>query len=106
MYQTVTQSDFIQAFRTMGRSDNFSKAGLCALFDYCEQLAEDLGEDYELDVIALCCDFSEYDLAELRTQYPDEAAEAGDDDEALLDAIEREAAHLIRVNSDTVIIHD
>ena len=59
MKQTVTRSDFIDAFRNAGREDNFSYEGLCALYDWLEEL----GEEYELDVIALCCEFSEYSSA-------------------------------------------
>lgn len=59
MKQTVTKSAFIDAFHDMGRADNFSYEGLCALFDWLEEL----GEEYELDVIALCCEFSEYGSA-------------------------------------------
>ena len=52
------------------RPNNFSKAGLFALFDYLEQLEDDIGEETELDVIALCCEYAEYDsLAEFREDY-------------------------------------
>ena len=59
MKQTITRSAFIDAFHDMGRADNFSYDGLCALFDWLEEQ----GEEYELDVIALCCEFSEYGSA-------------------------------------------
>ena len=59
MKQTVTKSAFIDAFRNAGREDNFSYAGLCALYDWLEEL----GEEIELDVVALCCEFSEYGSA-------------------------------------------
>lgn len=36
---------------------NFTRKGLRALFGYLNDLSE---EDIKLDVIALCCDFSEY----------------------------------------------
>ena len=35
-----------------------------------EQLEDDIGEEIELDVIALCCEYAEYDsLAEFREDY-------------------------------------
>ena len=44
--------------------DNFSYEGKRALFDYLEQISEDMGEDIELDPIALCCEYSEYSDAD------------------------------------------
>ncbi len=65
MKTTVTESDFKQAFRNYDRQDNFTWAGISALFDYLEEYEQDTGEEMELDVIALCCDFTEYaDLEE------------------------------------------
>lgn len=63
MKQTITRSAFIDAFRNAGRKDSFSYEGLCALFDWLEELGEETGQEVELDVIALCCEFSEYDSA-------------------------------------------
>ena len=61
--QSVSVSDFRDAFRLMGRQDSFSYTALGALFDYHDDLSDDLGEPWELDVIAICCDWSEYDSA-------------------------------------------
>lgn len=72
MYTQVTQSDFIDAFRTMNRMDNFSYDGLVALYEWFEQYEEDTGERIELDVIAICCDFSEMRYNELRSEYYNE----------------------------------
>lgn len=70
--QTITSYGFIDAFRSMGRADQFSHAGLEALYDWLEEYSEDTGEPYELDVIALCCDFAEYDsLEEIQQDYDD-----------------------------------
>ena len=63
MKQTVNLYDFRNAFRTI-RPDNFSYAGLEVLFDFLEECENDTGEEYDLDVIALCCDFSEIDAKE------------------------------------------
>lgn len=61
LVETVTEDSFIRAFDRMGRGDNFSINGRRVLFEKYEQLAEDLGEAIELDVIAICCGWSEYD---------------------------------------------
>ena len=63
MKRNVSEHEFCDAFRDMGRGDNFSYAGLKALYDYLLQYEEDAGEEIELDVIALCCDYSEYGTA-------------------------------------------
>ena len=66
--QTVTESDFRDAFQAI-RPDNFSYEGLGALYDYLENLSEDIGDDIELDVIALCCDFTEYSEDAAREEF-------------------------------------
>lgn len=69
MKTTVTLSDFRDAFRSMGRSENFSYEGLELLFDYFEQYEQDSGEEMELDVIAICCDFYEMDPTTINDEY-------------------------------------
>jgi hypothetical protein len=56
--KTIYKSGFIHEFEKV-RPDNFTTAGLEALYEYLDEL----GEDIELDVTALCCEFSEYDSA-------------------------------------------
>jgi hypothetical protein len=69
MKTTVNEYMFRRSFEEL-RPDNFSYAGLGALFDYFEQYEEDCGEEMEFDVIAICCDFSEYaNLAEFQADY-------------------------------------
>tara|TARA_R110000787_G_scaffold80086_1_gene174551 strand:+ start:481 stop:771 length:291 start_codon:yes stop_codon:yes gene_type:complete len=69
MKQTINFNDFYDAFQEV-RPANFSYEGLRALFDWLEDYADDTGEEIELDVIALCCEFSEYEsLEELQESY-------------------------------------
>ncbi len=63
MKQSINFSQFCDAFRDMNRGDNFSYDGLRVLFDYIEDLDDQCDTDTELDVIAFCCEFSEYDSA-------------------------------------------
>jgi hypothetical protein len=65
MIQTINVSDFRDAFRSMGRQDQFSYEALGALFDYMEEIAP----DFDLDVIALCCDYSEDTAAQIAEAY-------------------------------------
>lgn len=69
MKQTVNNSDFHQAFRNYGRQDQFSVAGRDALFEYLERYEQDTGTELELDVIALCCDYSEMTLEDIKREY-------------------------------------
>jgi len=59
MKTTVSRYDFERAVVDADRRDNFSYEGLNALFDYLEDYEEQTGEEIELDVIALCCDYAE-----------------------------------------------
>lgn len=60
---------FVNAFDNMDRRENFSLYGLRALFEYLEDLEDDIGEEMELDVIALCCEFSEEPLEDVLENY-------------------------------------
>jgi len=42
---------------------NWTYGATKALFDYYEQLSDEMGEDIELDPVAIRCDWSEYDNA-------------------------------------------
>jgi len=57
--QTLTKSAFIDAFKQSSRKDQFSYHGLECLFEYLEEYSDSTGEPFELDVIAICCDFTE-----------------------------------------------
>jgi len=73
MFQSITKSDFTSAFHRMNRGEQFSYKGLIALYDYLEQYEEDTGEQIELDVIAICCEYSEYEsLEEFQEDYGDD----------------------------------
>lgn len=70
MKKTISQYEFIGAFDKMDRANNFSYEGRKALFDYLERLEEDTGEEMELDVIAICCEYTEYEnFEELQNDY-------------------------------------
>lgn len=69
---TVNKPEFIDSFIKMRRENNFSYNGLVALYEYLTQYEDDSGEEIELDVIALCCDYSEYkNIEEVKENYSD-----------------------------------
>jgi hypothetical protein len=55
----VDFNEFDRAFIDMNRADNFTYEGRLALFDWLIELEEGSGVETELDVIGLCCDFSQ-----------------------------------------------
>lgn len=78
MFQRINVYQFRDAFRSMGRDDQFSYEGLEVLFDYLEDLEQDTGEPVELDVIGLCCEFVEMDMNEVVDQYDLDVSECYD----------------------------
>ena len=69
--QRITEDQFINEFEAI-RPNNFSREGLCALYEWLEDMSEDIDKPYELDVIALCCEFTEYaSLDAIQDNYED-----------------------------------
>jgi hypothetical protein len=66
MKQTVNNSDFHNAFNRMDRGTQFSYEALNLIYDYLEEIDPNM----ELDVIAICCDFSEMHIADVFNSYP------------------------------------
>lgn len=75
MKQSVGREDFVKAFENMGRGENFSSLGRRKLFDYLTELEDDTGTELELDVIAICCDFSEDSIKNVLREYDLESVE-------------------------------
>jgi hypothetical protein len=52
------------------RKNQFSYEGWKALFEYIEEMEEATGVETECDIIALCCEFTEFDnFADYSSQY-------------------------------------
>ena len=68
MKTAVHFTDFRHAFKSI-RPDNFSHEGLEQLFDYIESYERDNDEDIELDVISLCCEYSEQHWKTIASDY-------------------------------------
>jgi len=101
---TITEYSFRDAFHAYGRGDNFKYESLTALFEYLEQLSEDIDQPIELDVIGLCCEFSEIYLQDTFALY-----DCGDNltnDEALEWLQERTTVIEVDLDEGLVIIQD
>jgi hypothetical protein len=105
MKQTVTLNDFRDAFRIYDRTENFTREGLEALFDHIDALEQDTGEEIELDVIALCCDYSEDTYADVAANYSIDVSECVDDADtkaAVLDYLEGKTMVVAALDSSVV----
>jgi hypothetical protein len=99
MKKIIGFSDFVSEFASFdgrmaknGEPGNFDCYGLRVLFNYLEELAESCGascEDYDLDVIALCCEYAQDDVESIADQYSIDIEGLDEDDqrEAVLDYI-------------------
>ena len=77
MYLTIDHaSQFRDQFRQCGRGDQFSYEALGLLFDYLE----DIDPQYELDVVALCCEYTEATPADIARDYSIEFSSVEDGD--------------------------
>jgi hypothetical protein len=78
LYQTIDNaSQFRDQFHQCGRADQFSYEALGLIFDYLS----DCGSDVELDVIAICCDYSAEHYTAIASNYSIDL-DGLDDDEA------------------------
>ena len=105
MKTSVNLYDFRNAFQRV-RPENFSYAGLEALYEYLIDIEDGTGEEFELDVIALCCDYSEMTIREAMDYYADSPGfdPSGDEDEdcaAFLDML-RDHTAVIMVDDESV----
>jgi len=81
MYINVTETMFKDEFKAL-RPDNFSYEGLSALYDSFIE-AETSGQTMELDVIAICCEFSESHYLDILDDYGVHIPETDDKDEVV-----------------------
>ena len=106
MKTSVNFDSFVQAFADCNRSDNFSLSGLGCLFDYLESYEQDVGVELELDVIALCCEYSEYSsVQEVVENYDIQLDEEEDALEQLLEYLQ-ENTSVVCCEEDCIVIQD
>ena len=79
MKTTISRYDFERAFADADRKENFSYEGLNLLFDYLEDYEEQTGQELELDVVAICCDYNEDTVEAIAENYSIDLSECGGD---------------------------
>jgi hypothetical protein len=69
MYETVNLFGFINAFKKV-RPNNFTLEALELIYEFLTTYEDDTNIEVELDVIAICCDFTEMKQNEVLESYP------------------------------------
>lgn len=64
LIQKFDSSDLYDIALQWGRGEVFGPKGWNAIGKHLEQLSDDLGEDIEIDIIAICCDYNIAESAE------------------------------------------
>ncbi len=112
MKQSINFSQFYDAFQSI-RPDDFTYDGLKALYDWIEEMDDSCGTETELDVIALGCEFTEYDSADMAAceyftfegmSYDEEGNELDSADEVEEKALEYLHDHTTVITFDSGII--
>jgi hypothetical protein len=106
MYQSVSSYDFHNAFKLRGRETQFSYEALDLLFNYLEEL-ETRENPILLDVIAICCDYSECTHEEIANNYSIEDLEdlsIEDKNQAIEDFL-NDNTILIGITSDSKLVY-
>lgn len=94
MHIIVNKNIFMDEFNSC-RPTNFNYSGLSALFDYLDGMYDEYKEGFELDVIAICCEYSQYTEEEALKAYDMESIEEL-----------QQNTTVIHCDDDTIIIQD
>ena len=86
MKMIVTESMFRSQFYSCGRGEQFSYEALGLLFNHIEEYENDTGEETELDVVEICCNFVEASDEEIADSYNIDID--GLDDDEIQEAVE------------------
>jgi hypothetical protein len=66
---TINESQFLEAFKAAGRDKQFSYKGLKILFAAFEEMENATGQEIELDVIGICCEYIESAWEDIADNY-------------------------------------
>ena len=106
MYQSINEYQFRDAFKSMGRDNQFSYGALNLLFNYFEEIEEG-GTPVELDVIAICCDYSEATYEEIASNYSIEDLEdlSIEDKNQTIEDFLNDRTILVGITSDNKLVY-
>ena len=98
MKQSVNFTAFVDAFQAHNRYDNFGYEALQVIFDYLEEYEDSTGEEIELDVIAICCDYTVQGHTGIAQDYSIDLSDAEGDADA------EEQIVLDYLNDNTIVL--
>jgi hypothetical protein len=81
MKQSVNFNDFVNAFHAHDRYDQFGYSALQIIFDYLEQYEDETGQEIEIDVLAICCDYTVDTVEDIVSNYSIDIDGLDDEDE-------------------------
>ena len=58
LIEKISSCDLYHMACRMDRGHNFGYDGWLAIGDYLEQLGDDMGENIEVDIVGICCEYS------------------------------------------------
>ena len=58
LIEKINPSNLYHMATRMNRGNNFGYNGWRAIGEYLESLSDDLGEDLEVDIVAICCEYA------------------------------------------------
>jgi len=101
MKRTINENEFIEAFELMGRGNQFSEEGLKKLYAYLIEFEKEIGDEIELDVVGLCCDFAEYD--NIKECAADNDIETEKDDEIIFEDLTQKIRFITKLDNGGVL---
>jgi hypothetical protein len=105
MKQSINFNKFIDAFNAYDRFNQFGYDALKVIFEYLEEYEESTGEELELDVIAICCDYNADHYTAIASNYAIDL-EGLDEDEAresVIEYIQDNSAYLGEINDGELV---
>ena len=83
MKTTVCRYTFEQAFKQADRFEQFGYDGLSIMFDYVAEYEASTGLEVELDVIAICCEYTHDIFSDIADSYSIDLKDCEDDDDKM-----------------------
>ena len=113
MKTTINEYEFLKTFKTWTANDRnrqFSHQALKEIFAILTEYEEDTGEELELDVVGICCSFTEYDnIREAASQYDIDLNDYPNDDQDddLFDELNSNVCSVWNIyNTDRVLVQE
>ena len=89
-------------FDQFNRSENFSREAREDLYEYLEEL---FGDDYEVDIIGLCCEFAEDKIDDIICYYQIDIDQDEDKLQQVLDYLNDHTSVVGCTNNDECILY-